>query len=62
MAGNTNRNFVFLMRDMGTSTGGGNGLQEAGMAYTSANGSSFYKTNLELTHLKKTKRIENTQS
>ena len=30
------------------------------MADTSVNGSSFYKTNLELTHLKKTKRIRNT--
>ena len=41
------------MRDMGTITGGGNGLQGAGMADTSVNGSSFYKTNLELTHLKR---------
>ena len=48
------------MRDMGTISGGGNGLQGAGMADTSVNGSSFYKTNLELTHLKKTKRIQNT--
>ena len=46
------------MRDIGT--GGGNGLQGAGMAYTSVSGSSFYKTNLELTHLEKTKRIHNT--
>ena len=45
---------------MGTITGGGNGLQGAGMADTSVNGSSFYKTNLALTHLKKTKRIQNT--
>ena len=48
------------MRDIGTITGGGNGLQGAGMAYTSVNGSSFYKTNFELTHLNKTKRIQNT--
>ena len=48
------------MRDMGTITGGGNGLQGAGMADTSVNGSPFYKTNLELTHLKKTKNIQNT--
>ena len=45
---------------MGTITGGGNGLQGTGMADTSVNGSSFYKTNLELTYLKKTKRIQNT--
>ena len=30
------------------------------MAYASVNGSSLYKTNLQLTHLKKTKRIQNT--
>ena len=30
------------------------------MADTSVNGSSFYKTVLEVTHLKKTKRIQNT--
>ena len=48
------------MRDMGTITERGNGLQGAGMANTSVNGSSFYKTNLELTHLKKTKCIQNT--
>ena len=60
MAGYANRTFGFLMRDIGTITGGWNGLQGAGMAYTSVNGSSFYKTNLELTHLKNTKRIQNT--
>ena len=48
------------MRDIGTITGGGNGLQGAGIAYASVNGSSLYKTNLKLTHLKKTKRIQNT--
>ena len=48
------------MRDMGTITGGGNGLQGAGMADSSVYGSFFYKTNLELTHLKKTKCIQNT--
>ena len=30
------------------------------MVYASVNGSSLYKTNLQLTHLKKTKRIQNT--
>ena len=30
------------------------------MADTSVNGSSFYKSNLKLTHLKKTKCIQNT--
>ena len=48
------------MRDMGHIAGRGNGLQGTGMADTSVNGSSFYKTDLELTHLKKTKCIQNT--
>ena len=46
------------MRDFGTITGEGKGLQGAGMAYASVNGSSLYKTNLKLTHMKKTKRIK----
>ena len=45
--------FGFLMRDTGTITGGKNELQGTVMAYTSVNGSSFYKTNLRLTHLKR---------
>ena len=60
MAGNANRTFGFIMRDMGTITGAGNGLQGAGMADTSLNGSFVYKANLELAHLKKTKHIQNT--
>ena len=48
------------MRDFGTITGEGKGLQGAGMAYASVNGSSLYKTNLKLTHMKKTKRIQRT--
>ena len=48
------------MRDFGTITGEGKGLQGVGMAYASANGSSLYKTNLKLTHMKKTKRIQRT--
>ena len=45
---------------MGTVTAGANGLQGAGTADTSVNDSSFYKINLELTHFKKTKRIQKT--
>ena len=46
-AGNANRTFGFVMRDMGTITGAGNGLQGSGMADISLNGSFFYKANLE---------------
>ena len=46
------------MRDFGTITGEGNGLQ--GVGYASANGSSLYKTNLKLTHMKKNKCIQRT--
>ena len=60
MAEYTNRTYGFLMRDFGTITGEGKGLQGAGMAYASVNGSSLYKTNLKLTHMKKTKRIQRT--
>ena len=60
MAEYTNRAYGFLMRDFGTITGEGNGLQGAGMVYASVNGSSLYKTNLKLTHMKKTKRIQRT--
>ena len=58
MAGYANRTYGFLMRDIGT--GGGNGLQGTGMAYASVNSSSLYKTNFKVTHLKKTKRTQNT--
>ena len=60
MAEYTNRTYRFLMRDFGTITGEGKELQGAGMAYASVNGSSLYKTNLKLTHMKKTKRIHRT--
>ena len=39
MAGYANRTYRFLMRDIGTITGGGNGLQGVRIAYASVNGS-----------------------
>ena len=48
------------MRDFGTITREGNGFQGPGMVYASVNGSSLYKTNLTLTHMKTTKRIQRT--
>ena len=60
MAEYTNRTYGFLMRDFGTITGKGNGLQGAGMVYASVNGSSLYKTNLKLTHMKTTKHTQKT--
>ena len=53
-AGKANRTFGFLMRDMGTITGVGMGFRQwDGTPDTSVSDSSFYKTNLELTHLKR---------
>ena len=55
-----NKTYKFLMREIGIFTGVGNGFQEAGMAYTSTNGPSLYKTDFHLTHLKKAKHTHNT--
>ena len=60
MAEYTNRTYGFLMRDFRTITREGNGLQRAGMVYASVNNSSLYKTNLKLTHMRKTQRIQRT--
>ena len=48
------------MRDFGTITEEGNGLQGAGMVYASVNGSSSYKTNLKLIHMRKIQCIQRT--
>ena len=55
-----NKTYRFLMKEIGIFTGVGNGFQEAGMAYTSTNGPSLYKTDFHLTHLKKAKHCHNT--
>ena len=55
-----NKTYRFLMREIGIFTGVGNGFQEAGMAYTSTNGPSLYKTDFHSTHLKKAKHTHNT--
>ena len=55
-----NKSYRFLMREIGIFTGVGNGFQEAGMAYTSTNGPSLYKTDFHSTHLKKAKHTHNT--
>ena len=59
MAEYTVRTYGFLMRDFGTITGEGNGLQGAGMVYASVNGSSLYKTNLKSTQLDTTSQVLN---